>query len=219
MQKILDIQIPMIVMSCSYESSEEFDRAKAISFLKKPFNKKTLMATIYFTLENNISPTKSSYKSRLLRYFSPSIQKIQKTVAPQFLYTNQSNMRAIIVDDCIVGLKVLGEIISSLGYETDLFTSGMDAYAHIEKNLSTTPYDLIITDIDMPGLDGMLLIDICRNILNLDIPIIVISSDFRSITKIEAKSIGADAFLVKPVSKEVLLQTFSTLKFEEGSQT
>ena len=221
MNKVLDIQIPMIVMSCSSEPTEEFDRTKAISFLKKPFNKKTLMETIYSTLENNsITPTSPSYKSRLLRYFSPSIQKMQKTVVPQILYsitTNQPNMRAVIVDDSIVGLKVLGKIISGLCYDTDLFSNGIDAYSHIEKNLSTTPYDLIITDIDMPGMDGILLIDVCRNILDLDIPIIVISSDFRSPTQIEAKSIGADAFLVKPVSIEVLFQTFSTFKFEKGN--
>ena len=219
MNKVLDSPIPMIVMSCSSESTVDVDRVKASSFLKKPFDKKTLMETIYSTLDNKVSQPTPIYQSSLKRFFPPHIQKLKKTVVPQISYsitTNQSNMRAIIVDDSIVGLKLLGKIISGLGYDTDLFTTGIDAYAHIEKNIYTIPYDLIITDIDMPGLDGILLIDVCRNILNLDVPIIVISSDFRSPTQQEAKSIGADAFLVKPVSKEVILQTFSTFKHNEG---
>ena len=220
MNKLLDSPIPIIATSCSYEPTVDLGRVKASSFLKKPFNKDALMETIYSTLENNTNQPTHSYHSRLQKFFPPYFQKLKKTVVPQFSYsntTNQSNnMRAVIVDDSIAGLKLLGKIISSLGYDTDLFTTGTDAYAHIEKNLSTTPYDLLITDIDMPGLDGMLLIDVCRNILKLDIPIIVISSDFRSPTQTEAKSIGADVFLVKPVSKDVLLQTFSTFKSNEG---
>jgi CheY-like chemotaxis protein len=224
MKNVLDSPIPFIVMSCLSEPTVDLNRLNVIhshSYLKKPCTKDRLLETIYSTIENNISPQPmipSYYHSKLQRFFPSRIKKFKNTVVPQFSYsntTNQSkNMRAVIVDDDIVGLKILGKIISSLGYDTDLFVSGLDAYTFIEKSLlDSISYDLIITDIDMPGLDGILLIDVCRNILNLvDVPIIVISSDFRTTTHIEAKSIGADAFLVKPVHKEVILQTFATFK-------
>jgi CheY-like chemotaxis protein len=219
MNKVLDSPIAFVVMSCLSEPTVDLNRLNVIH-LKKPCTKDRLLETIYSTIENNISPQPipSYYHSKLQRFFPSSIKKLKKTVVPQFSYsstTNQSkNMRAVIVGDGIVGLKILGKIISSLGYDTDLFVSGLDAYTFIEKSLlDSISYDLIITDIDMPGLDGILFIDVCRNILNLvDVPIIVISSDFRTSTHIEAKSIGADAFLVKPVHKEVILQTFATFK-------
>ena len=103
-------------------------------------------------------------------------------------------MRKIqIVDDEPGLLDLLAEILATEGYEVVTSSDGIDAL--IQFSLEAP--DLLITDLNMPRMDGS---ELCRRVrTQSSLPIIVMSAtSFSAEDKAEAFRNGADAFLVKP---------------------
>lgn len=110
-------------------------------------------------------------------------------------------MRALVVDDSLTMRKVLGRLLEREGYEVQVAKDGMDA---IELLQYSTP-DIILTDIEMPRMDGF---GLARNIRDdqrtKETPLIMISSRTADKHQNLAKEIGVDAFFGKPVQDEEL---------------
>jgi CheY-like chemotaxis protein len=117
--------------------------------------------------------------------------------------------RALIVDDSPVCLKQLGKIMADLGYATDLFFDGEQAFEHLSNYREILTYDVIITDLHMPVLGGIQFIRQCRELLGVNIPIAVVSS-FGSSKAAEVMQAGADLFLDKPVNRKQIADIFSS---------
>lgn len=81
---------------------------------------------------------------------------------------------------------------------------GLDKYIN-HQNANGSPYDLVITDINMPIMNG---IDLCKKILkqNHDQPIIIVSAHNESTYLYEAIEMGISSFITKPISSEHLMQ-------------
>ena len=68
-------------------------------------------------------------------------------------------------------------------------------------------FDLVITDLRMPEMDGIMLIREARKIPSCRfIPILVLTTESQAAKRIEAKAAGATGWLVKPVTTETLIQ-------------
>ena len=65
-------------------------------------------------------------------------------------------------------------------------------------------YDLIITDMHMPFVTGLELVDLVKNELNKTTPIIIVTKDASDETKEDAYMVGADDYLTKPVNLNIL---------------
>ena len=104
--------------------------------------------------------------------------------------------------------KVLGRLLEREGYEVQVAKDGMDAMDMLQVS---TP-DIILTDIEMPRLDGF---GLSRNIRDdartVNTPLIMISSRTADKHKNLAKEIGVDAFFGKPVQDEALLEKLKEL--------
>ena len=106
------------------------------------------------------------------------------------------------VDDSTESLELLGRLLSTAGYRVRLADSGELALAAIELQ----PPDLILLDIQMPGLNGL---QVCRTLKvgskTRHIPIILLSgfADVKEWT--EGLRVGADDFISKPFQNEELL--------------
>ncbi len=87
------------------------------------------------------------------------------------------------------------------GYEVKLSADGKQVKEYLSQN---TP-DIIVSDIMMPYFSGMELIDHVRNKLNLQVPIIIISSAGNEENVLSAFALGANDFISKPVSPSELL--------------
>jgi len=111
-------------------------------------------------------------------------------------------MHVLVVDD----KRSLSELISQfLGqtYEVTVMENGIKAIAWIQQG--NVP-DLIITDLEMPEMDGFELIkQVKASGMFSDIPIIVLSCRDNSADRIECLRLGADDYLVKPFNPEELL--------------
>ena len=80
------------------------------------------------------------------------------------------------------------------------------------KKLASERYDLVITDINMPLMDGLKLISALRKDPgNGQVPIIVISTESAEPDIEKAIALGADAYLVKPVQSPQVLATVKQL--------
>jgi chemotaxis protein histidine kinase CheA/CheY-like chemotaxis protein len=114
-------------------------------------------------------------------------------VAPRPVVETQS-LRALVVDDSITMRTMLRNILAAAGYRV---TVAEDGRAALELLSSDSDYQLIVTDLQMPRMDG---IDLCRNVRTLEgpyVPIIMVTSVDDDEEKSRALTAGADAYVVK----------------------
>ncbi len=74
------------------------------------------------------------------------------------------------------------------------------------KTLPTRPFDLIITDINMPDINGLELIGFVKsNPAYKDIPLIIVSTEKSDEDKKRGMALGASGYVVKPFTKDELM--------------
>ncbi|RVT73937.1 response regulator [Flavobacterium sufflavum] len=116
-------------------------------------------------------------------------------------------MRIILSEDNDILRKSLSFFLESNGFTVDQFSDGKDALDAIETN----DYDLILTDINMPGISGMEITQYVRQHIGSDIPIIIFTSSGIEQTELDSFDLGANEFIAKPVSPAVLLVRINKL--------
>ena len=100
----------------------------------------------------------------------------------------------LLVDDSLIAREVEKNIFESLGFVVETAIDGMDA---LEK-LESSTYDMIVTDLEMPRLDGFGLVRQIRNQPQYeDLPMMVISTRESPEDRLRALEAGADSYLVK----------------------
>ena len=111
--------------------------------------------------------------------------------------------RILVVDDEPNMLRLLKTILmDKTGYEVTTTNNPLE----VSKLLQEDHYDLVVTDLKMPLVDGIDLIGIVRNI-DAAMPIIVITAYGTIETAEEAIQKGAYDFITKPFRKETILIT------------
>ena len=122
-----------------------------------------------------------------------------------------AGLRVLIVDDNEVNRRVVHEQISSWGMRNGSYASGKEALEAVRlAKVSGDPYQIVITDYQMPEIDGtMLAARIKADAATKDTVIIMLTSvgHWQEVSGLNRESI--DAFLVKPVRHSQLLNTIS----------
>ena len=106
------------------------------------------------------------------------------------------NESILFVDDEMVLGEIVKDSLSCFGYHVTSFTDSMDALHSFEKNRDQ--YDLVISDITMPGITGDVLIQKIR-FIKPDVPVILCTGAKNLIDEQTAKKIKIDALLFKPI--------------------
>jgi two-component system, chemotaxis family, chemotaxis protein CheY len=120
------------------------------------------------------------------------------------------NRRILVVDDSPTLVKFVTYSLKSSGYEVVGACDGMDALEKV-SNLDSG-IDLVITDLNMPNIDGYELIATLRqNDKFSNTPIIILSSEEDEQDKRMGQQAGATSYLVKPFKSSVLLAEVSRL--------
>ena len=116
--------------------------------------------------------------------------------------------KVLVVDDQKSMRGLLRFALLQMGFETiDGAESGEDAI----KKLTTVRYDLIITDMHMGGVSGLGLLKAIRSHPVLrSTPVIMATSETSSDTVRQAKMLGVDAFILKPVDPNALQSRVKT---------
>jgi two-component system KDP operon response regulator KdpE len=107
--------------------------------------------------------------------------------------------RVLVVDDEIQITRVLRASLSAQGYDVRIANDPEEALRLVQD----WPPDLLITDLMMPGMNGIELAKAIR--IKSSVPILVLSVRDQERTKIEALDAGADDYVTKPFSTQELL--------------
>ena len=116
----------------------------------------------------------------------------------------------LVVDDSPTIVKFVAFSLKSSGFTVVTATDGMDAVEKLSG--SEQPVAMIITDLNMPNLDGYGLIETVRqNPQHAKTPIIILSSEEGPEDKARGIEAGASTYLVKPFKSDKLLQEVNRL--------
>ena len=127
------------------------------------------------------------------------------------------NFKVLLVDDSLIARKVEQGILEHLGFDVDTAIDGLDALTKLESDT----YDMIVTDLEMPRLDGFGLVRRLRNQpQHEELPILIISTRESAEDRMRAMEAGADAYLVKQqLDSESLLKSIRMLVGPLESET
>ncbi len=113
-------------------------------------------------------------------------------------------MRVLLVDDEPAILRTYAHMLEAKGATVDTASDGRAAVAKLAA--AGDEYDVIVSDISMPGMGG---IEFLRNVRlrHLDLPVVLITADPVLETAVKAIEYGAFRYLVKPVTEAVFTET------------
>jgi len=118
-------------------------------------------------------------------------------------------MHVLVVDDNATSRSILQEMLESFSFEVSLASSGEEGITKLEAAGKDKPFELVIMDWQMPGMDG---IETSRRIkdhkgLSKIPPIILVTAYGREEVMQQAEQVGLEGFLLKPVNPSMLFDT------------
>lgn len=118
-------------------------------------------------------------------------------------------MKLLIVDDSTMLRDMLMYALNENGYnDVDEAVDGVDGLEKAKR----TNYDLIISDVNMPNMDGLTMITELRKLPSYTkIPILVLTTERTEDMKLKGKSAGATGWIVKPFVPDKLLKAVNTV--------
>ncbi len=121
-----------------------------------------------------------------------------------------AGLKILLVDDNATSLKCVSDTIRSWQWEVDEVSSGVEALRKIgECHAAGAPYDVILADWQMPGMDGIATMKAMRNMFKRAVmPIVIMVTAYgrqRVVTEIEHDA--PEALLIKPVTASSLFDT------------
>ena len=115
----------------------------------------------------------------------------------------------MLVDDSATILLSISSILTKAGYTVE---KAANAELALQKFNAGVKVNLLITDLNMPGMNGIELITEVRKLPAYKfMPILFLTTESQQSRKMEAKAAGASGWLVKPVQADALLQTLGVV--------
>ncbi|SIP90647.1 two-component system, chemotaxis family, response regulator CheY [Alkalispirochaeta americana] len=116
--------------------------------------------------------------------------------------------RILVVDDSAAVRQSVSYVLDQAGYEVVQAEDGMDAL----KMLDGSTFDLIVTDVNMPNMDGIALTGKVRELDAYKYtPVVVLTTESQESKMSAGKAAGATGWIVKPFDSEKLLQVVKRL--------
>jgi two-component system sensor histidine kinase and response regulator WspE len=123
--------------------------------------------------------------------------------------TERKRKRVLVIDDSLTVRELEKKLLQSRGYEVEIAVDGMDGWNAVR----TGHFDLVITDIDMPRMDGIEVVTLIKKDLNLkSLPVMIVSYKDRAEDRRRGLEAGADYYLAKATfHEEALVQAVVNL--------
>jgi len=171
-----------------HEQLDQFKQAGVVAILPKPFDKDHLKRALRATVDM-LSP--EELESELF---------------------DIESLRVLCVDDSLMSRKMIRKVVTNLGIED--ITEAKDG-AEAQEILGNQDFDLIITDYNMPNVDGAELASFVRNSADYShIPIMMVTSEQNEAKLGYVSQCGVDAIIDKPFSPDEVRKLL--LKVMEG---
>ena len=111
--------------------------------------------------------------------------------------------RILLVEDNEINLQIMQSQLASMGYVVDTAANGLEAWEKYQAG----GHDAVLTDIEMPEMDGYTLVKNIRSAEKLSersIPILAITANDFELNDVQANSLGFDGFMLKPLDEKIL---------------
>ncbi|HEY9601772.1 MAG TPA: response regulator, partial [Allocoleopsis sp.] len=145
------------------------------------------------------------------RLLTSSISVVENAIVPSLPPESEPathlDPSILIVDDAALIRRRLEATLNAYGYSTHTCADGLEAWNWLQAHPHPT---LVITDIEMPNMDGFTLIDRCRK-ASFTVPILVISSRLSEEWFDEARRLGATDYLTKGFASSDLIEKVKML--------
>ena len=113
---------------------------------------------------------------------------------PSLELTGRKQKRVLAVDDSLTVRELVRKLLTNRGYLADVAVDGMDGWNAVR----TGQYDLVITDVDMPRLDGIELAALIKKDPDLkSLPVMIVSYKDREDDRLRGLDAGADYYITK----------------------
>ncbi len=126
--------------------------------------------------------------------------------------TKYNDVKALIVDDSNLNLKVADRILKEYNLETELVLSGEECLNKIKEN---NIYDIIFMDIMMPEMDGIETLKKLKELNKFNIPVVALTADAMEGKKDVYLKEGFVAYLTKPIQKHELEEILNDILKEK----
>ena len=117
---------------------------------------------------------------------------------------DRTSKRVLIIDDASLVRRYYREALERAGFQVDEALNGLEA---LEKLLAE-PVDLLIVDVNMPQMNGLTFLKTLRrkDLPIASVPAMIASTESGPQDKLAARQAGANFYLVKPLSREALVE-------------
>ncbi|MCP4218367.1 MAG: response regulator transcription factor [bacterium] len=118
-------------------------------------------------------------------------------------------MKILIVDDSEMVRNYYYYILKTAGFDV---ISAIDGADGLEKLFNFPNTDLVVSDINMPAMDGYTMIERIREEDQFEeLPIIIVSTEGEASDKQKGFNAGADVYIVKPIDPNILVENIKLL--------
>ncbi|MDQ6975753.1 MAG: response regulator [Mariprofundaceae bacterium] len=171
----------------------------------------TISNQLVSLMDGRISVTSDIGKGSVFSFNIPLVLQQSGKERRYLSADSMQGVRILMVDDNATFLSLMRHMLESFKLKVDAASSAMQALDMLEKQAAMdNPYELILLDWMMPGMDGLQMLKRLRNIDGLaDVPVIMMTGFGHDKELRLAMEQGADAFLLKPPKQSMLFNVIS----------
>ncbi|EPU6891946.1 two-component system sensor histidine kinase RcsC [Raoultella ornithinolytica] len=141
---------------------------------------------------------------RILRIAVTTTEHGPALAAPETQVASNDDMMILVVDDHPINRRLLADQLGSLGYQCVTANDGVDALGVLSKQ----HIDIVLSDVNMPNMDGYRLTQRIRE-LGMTLPVIGVTANALAEEKQRCLESGMDNCLSKPVTLDIIKQTLA----------
>lgn len=179
---------PLILFSSGNKPSFKDFNKIFVSFIRKPLKQQHLLQVLTDVFSK-----------------SAGVSTRKKETIFNTLLSKQIPLKILIVEDDFINQKVIGKVLTKLGYQADISNNGLEALLKLEK----TSYDLVFMDIQMPEMDGYETTVQIRKNTTLNHPnLVIIAMTANAMQEDRGKclNLGMNDYISKPVIAQEIEQ-------------
>ncbi len=194
----------MVLMLTSGEHPGDLDRARRVgvsNYLLKPVRREELRDAIARALGKQIASVKDTGSIRALPHSTPRPAPV-------------STSRILVAEDNLVNQRLVQRMLEKEGHDVVVVGNGLEVLNALKAEvLKDSAFDLILMDVQMPGMDGLEAASAIRESeirTSRHIPIIALTAHAMKGDEDRCREAGMDAYLSKPIHSSDLLDMVHT---------
>jgi predicted GH43/DUF377 family glycosyl hydrolase/CheY-like chemotaxis protein len=143
-------------------------------------------------------------------YATINIDELLEQLIPSDFQSLQNGIKTkghiLLVEDEVISQSIISHIIKSDNYDVVVASDGVVALMELGRK----KFDLIISDVSMPNLDGYQLLEFIRK-HKIEVPVVFLTGHTSEIEKQKGLQLGALDYIIKPIDPDLLLTTINKI--------